>query len=59
MYTTVTNGVGDLKAQARHKQAVHQMYRASMRKPCPARHSGCTCLDCTFVNLGGTVASEN
>lgn len=37
MYTTETNGRGDLRAAATHRKAVRQMVQAANRRPCPAK----------------------
>lgn len=39
MYTTTTNGPGDLRAAAHHRAQVARMVHAANRRPCPA---GCT-----------------
>lgn len=35
VYTTVTNGRGDKRAEAAHRRAVAQMVAAANRAPCP------------------------
>lgn len=37
MYTTETNGRGDLQAAAAHRKAVARMVHAANRRPCPAK----------------------